>query len=45
MVNAADPYDDGDITIDGKSVNAMEVSALRRGIGYVFHQRSAVPSI
>ncbi|HEX9528900.1 MAG TPA: ATP-binding cassette domain-containing protein, partial [Streptosporangiaceae bacterium] len=45
MVNRLIPMTDGDITIDGKSVNAIEVSQLRRGIGYVFQQIGLFPHL
>src|SRR5512142_1041828 len=43
MVNRLIPMTDGDITIDGKSVNAIETAQLRRGIGYVFQQIGLFP--
>ena len=43
MVNRLIPMSGGDITIDGKSINALEVSQLRRGIGYVFQQIGLFP--
>jgi osmoprotectant transport system ATP-binding protein len=43
MVNRLIPMTDGDITIDGRSVNALELSQLRRGIGYVFQQIGLFP--
>ena len=43
MVNRLIPMSDGDITIDGRSINALEVSQLRRGIGYVFQQIGLFP--
>src|SRR6266571_29234 len=43
MVNRLIPMTDGDITIDGRSINALEVSQLRRGIGYVFQQIGLFP--
>src|SRR5260370_1333710 len=45
MVNRLIPMTEGDITIDGKSVNAIEVSQLRRGIGYVFQQIGLFPHL
>ena len=45
MVNRLIPMTDGDITIDGKSVNAIETSQLRRGIGYVFQQIGLFPHL
>ncbi|MGI8411314.1 MAG: ABC transporter ATP-binding protein [Solirubrobacteraceae bacterium] len=38
MVNRLISITDGDITIDGKSVNALDPTQLRRGIGYVIQQ-------
>jgi osmoprotectant transport system ATP-binding protein len=43
MVNRLIPMTDGDITIDGRSVNAIETAQLRRGIGYVFQQIGLFP--
>jgi osmoprotectant transport system ATP-binding protein len=43
MVNRLIPMTEGDITIDGRSINAIEVSQLRRGIGYVFQQIGLFP--
>jgi osmoprotectant transport system ATP-binding protein len=43
MVNRLIPMTGGDITIDGKSVNAIETSQLRRGVGYVFQQIGLFP--
>src|SRR6266702_673667 len=43
MVNRLIPMTDGDITIDGRRINALEVSQLRRGIGYVFQQIGLFP--
>ena len=43
MVNRLIAITDGDITIDGRSVNALEVTQLRRGIGYVFQQIGLFP--
>jgi osmoprotectant transport system ATP-binding protein len=45
MVNRLIPMTGGDITIDGKSVNAIETSQLRRGIGYVFQQIGLFPHL
>jgi osmoprotectant transport system ATP-binding protein len=45
MVNRLIPMTDGDITIDGKSVNAIETAQLRRGIGYVFQQIGLFPHL
>jgi osmoprotectant transport system ATP-binding protein len=43
MVNRLIPITEGDITIDGRSVKALEVTQLRRGIGYVFQQIGLFP--
>ncbi len=43
MVNRLIPMTGGDITIDGRSVNATGISQLRRGIGYVFQQIGLFP--
>jgi osmoprotectant transport system ATP-binding protein len=43
MVNRLIPTTDGDITIDGRSINSLEVAQLRRGIGYVFQQIGLFP--
>jgi osmoprotectant transport system ATP-binding protein len=45
MVNRLIPMTSGDITIEGKSVNAIETSQLRRGIGYVFQQIGLFPHL
>ncbi len=45
MVNRLIPMSDGDITIDGKSVNGIETTQLRRGIGYVFQQIGLFPHL
>ncbi len=45
MVNRLIPMTGGDITIDGKSVNAIDTSQLRRGIGYVFQQIGLFPHL
>jgi osmoprotectant transport system ATP-binding protein len=45
MVNRLIPMSDGDITIDGKSVNGIETARLRRGIGYVFQQIGLFPHL
>jgi osmoprotectant transport system ATP-binding protein len=43
MVNRLISISDGDITIDGTSVNALDVVELRRGIGYVIQQIGLFP--
>jgi osmoprotectant transport system ATP-binding protein len=43
LVNRLIPMSSGDITIDGRSVNSLEVTQLRRGIGYVFQQIGLFP--
>jgi osmoprotectant transport system ATP-binding protein len=43
MVNRLIPISEGDITIDGASVRDLELSQLRRGIGYVFQQIGLFP--
>src|SRR3954447_19987311 len=43
LVNRLIPMTGGDITIDGRSVNDMEVTELRRGIGYVFQEIGLLP--
>jgi osmoprotectant transport system ATP-binding protein len=43
MVNRLIPITEGDITIDGRSVRAMDVIELRRGIGYVIQQVGLFP--
>jgi osmoprotectant transport system ATP-binding protein len=43
MVNRLIPITDGDITIDGTSVKRLDVTELRRGIGYVFQQIGLFP--
>ena len=43
MVNRLIPMTNGDITIDGRSVKAIETAQLRRGIGYVFQQIGLFP--
>jgi osmoprotectant transport system ATP-binding protein len=43
MVNRLISITDGDITIDGTSVNAMDPVELRRGIGYVIQQIGLFP--
>jgi osmoprotectant transport system ATP-binding protein len=43
LINRLIELDDGDITIDGRSVRTLEVSELRRGIGYVIQQIGLFP--
>ena len=43
MVNRLISISDGDITIDGQSVRSLPLTALRRGIGYVFQQIGLFP--
>jgi osmoprotectant transport system ATP-binding protein len=43
LVNRLIPITEGDITIDGRSINEFEVTELRRGIGYVFQQIGLFP--
>jgi osmoprotectant transport system ATP-binding protein len=43
LVNRLIPLSSGDITIDGRSINSLEVTQLRRGIGYVFQQIGLFP--
>jgi osmoprotectant transport system ATP-binding protein len=43
MVNRLITITDGDITIDGASVRSLELTQLRRGIGYVFQQIGLFP--
>src|SRR3954469_22733725 len=43
MVNRLISISEGDITIDGTSVNALDVTELRRGIGYVIQQVGLFP--
>jgi osmoprotectant transport system ATP-binding protein len=43
MVNRLIDITDGDITIDGNSVRDMELTRLRRGIGYVIQQVGLFP--
>jgi osmoprotectant transport system ATP-binding protein len=45
MVNRLISITEGDITIDGTSVNAMDVTELRRGIGYVIQQIGLFPHL
>ena len=43
MVNRLIAITEGDITIDGRSVRQLELTQLRRGIGYVFQQIGLFP--
>jgi osmoprotectant transport system ATP-binding protein len=43
MVNRLIDITDGDITIDGRSVRELDVTELRRGIGYVIQQIGLFP--
>ncbi|MBV9003893.1 MAG: ABC transporter ATP-binding protein [Solirubrobacterales bacterium] len=43
MVNRLISITEGDITIDGRSVRQLELTQLRRGIGYVFQQIGLFP--
>jgi osmoprotectant transport system ATP-binding protein len=43
MVNRLISITEGDITIDGKSVRKMDLTELRRGIGYVIQQIGLFP--
>src|SRR4051812_16630236 len=43
MVNRLIAFDEGDIRIDGRSVNAFPPVELRRGIGYVIQQIGLFP--
>jgi osmoprotectant transport system ATP-binding protein len=43
LVNRLIPMTGGDITIDGRSVNDLELTELRRGIGYVFQEIGLFP--
>jgi osmoprotectant transport system ATP-binding protein len=43
LINRLIEFDEGDITIDGQSVLGLEVSELRRGIGYVIQQIGLFP--
>jgi osmoprotectant transport system ATP-binding protein len=45
MVNRLIPFDSGDITIDGRSVNELPLTELRRGIGYVIQQIGLFPHV
>ena len=43
LVNRLIDYDQGDITIDGRSVRELDATELRRGIGYVIQQVGLFP--
>lgn len=43
MINRLISITDGDITVDGKSVNGLEKTELRRGMGYVIQQIGLFP--
>jgi osmoprotectant transport system ATP-binding protein len=43
MVNRLISITEGDITIDGRSVKSLDVTELRRGIGYVIQQVGLFP--
>src|ERR687892_2160285 len=43
MVNRLISITEGDITIDGRSVNTLEKTELRRGMGYVIQQIGLFP--
>jgi osmoprotectant transport system ATP-binding protein len=43
MVNRLIEFDEGDITIDGRSVHDYDATDLRRGIGYVIQQIGLFP--
>jgi osmoprotectant transport system ATP-binding protein len=43
LVNRLIDIDEGDITIGGRSVRALDVTELRRGIGYVIRQVGLFP--
>jgi len=43
MINRLISITDGDITIDGTSVRSLELTELRRGIGYVIQQIGLFP--
>jgi osmoprotectant transport system ATP-binding protein len=43
MINRLISITEGDITIDGRSVRSLEVTELRRGIGYVIQQIGLFP--
>jgi osmoprotectant transport system ATP-binding protein len=43
LVNRLIDFDEGDITIDGQSICKLDVTELRRGIGYVIQQVGLFP--
>jgi osmoprotectant transport system ATP-binding protein len=43
MINRLISITDGDITVDGQSVNGLEKTELRRGMGYVIQQIGLFP--
>ena len=43
LVNRLIDFDEGDITIDGRSVRSLDAVELRRGIGYVIQQVGLFP--
>src|SRR5436190_1901950 len=43
LVNRLIPITEGDILIDGRSVNSLDETELRRGIGYVIQQIGLFP--
>ena len=43
LVNRLIDFDEGDITIDGRSVRDLDATELRRGIGYVIQQVGLFP--
>src|SRR5918998_2096901 len=43
LVNRLISLTSGDITIDGTSINALDVTELRRGIGYVIQEIGLFP--
>src|SRR3954452_13967840 len=45
MINRLISITEGDITIDGTSVRSLEVTELRRGIGYVIQQIGLFPHL
>jgi osmoprotectant transport system ATP-binding protein len=43
LVNRLIDFDEGEITIDGRSIRTLDQTALRRGIGYVIQQIGLFP--
>jgi osmoprotectant transport system ATP-binding protein len=43
LINRLIDYDEGEITIDGRSVRSLDAAELRRGIGYVIQQVGLFP--